>query len=218
MCVHALSGFLTYLRPDDLKALSTPAERSRWGGAYGICAELLLCAISDHLNRPERVDIYLEAGHANSAAALQKFRNFKSDTEPVECPELADTTITNHDSTPEAQMRVSAMRIGSYGTVTKNESPPTQAADLFAYLAVTALRNDNDPVYSGCLDLLLAGKPHVLSPWGPAKLAELVRSIRTVEEQWKAERQGFLPDAPSASRTWLRNARAAVGSGRRQGP
>ena len=139
----------------------------------------------------QRVNIYIEAGHANSASALQKIRNFKSDTEPVEWPDLADITTANHDSIPEAQVRVSAMRIGSFGTVAKNESPPTQAADLFVYLAATALRNDNDPVYAGCLDLLLGGKPRVLSPWGSAKLAELVRSVRSVEEQWKTDRQGF---------------------------
>jgi hypothetical protein len=143
------------------------------------------------LKSSERVNVYLEAGHANSEAALQKIRNFKSDTEPVKWPDLADITTANHDRTPEAQMRVSAMRIGSYGTVGKTDSPPTQAADLFVYLAATALRNDNDPVFSDCLDLLLAGKPHVLSPWGPVKLAELIQSIRSVEERWKADRQGL---------------------------
>jgi hypothetical protein len=188
---HVDAGFLTYLRPDDLNGLTIPTERSRWGGAYGISVELLLSAISEHLKSPERVNVYFEAGHANSEAALQKIRNFKFDTEPVEWPDLTDVTTANHDSTPEAQMRVSAMRIGSYGTVGKTDSPPTQAADLFVYLAATALRNDNDPVYSGCLDVLLAGKPHVLSPWGPAKLAELVQSIRSLEERWKADRQGL---------------------------
>jgi hypothetical protein len=79
------------------------------------------------------------------------------------------------------QMRASAMRIGSYGTVGKTDSAPTPAADLFVYLAATALKNDNDPVCSDCLDLLLARKPHVLSPWGPARLTDLVQSIRDVE-------------------------------------
>jgi hypothetical protein len=44
---HVDAGFLTYLRPDDLNELTTSAERSRWGGAYGISVELLLSAISE---------------------------------------------------------------------------------------------------------------------------------------------------------------------------
>jgi hypothetical protein len=42
--------------------------------------ELLLSAISQHLKCSERVNVYFEAGHANSEAALQKIRNFKTDT------------------------------------------------------------------------------------------------------------------------------------------
>ncbi len=188
---HVDAGFVTYLRPDDLKALTTPVERSRWGGAYGICVELLLSMMSNHLGRPDRVNIYLEAGHANTAAALQKIANFRSDTEPVEWPEVAEGQFTNDVSREESRMRVSAMRIGTYGSVLKAASPPSQAADLFAYLTATSLRNDDDPVYSGSLDQLLTRKPHVLSPWGPAALAELVQSLRTVEREWSGDRQGF---------------------------
>jgi hypothetical protein len=188
---HVDAGFGAYLRPADLAAVTSPNERARWGGAYGICTEMLLKLISDNVNHPERVNIFLEAGHANAASALRKIQNFKEDTEPVEWPELADTDNDDKDESLERQMRESAMRIGNYGTVTKKDCFPVQAADLFAYLAATPFRNDKHPVFSGCLDMLVKDKVHTLSPWGPASLKELVKGVRLTETRYKKDRENL---------------------------
>ena len=51
---HVEAGFVVYPRPAELENLTTKDERSRWGGAYGVCTEILIADISRHVGRPER--------------------------------------------------------------------------------------------------------------------------------------------------------------------
>ena len=39
---HVEAGFVAYLRPAELDSLTSEDERSRWGGAYGICTDILI--------------------------------------------------------------------------------------------------------------------------------------------------------------------------------
>jgi hypothetical protein len=115
----------------------------------------------------------------------------KSDTEPIEWPEIADSDRPKGPDHIEGEMRTSWMRIGEFGTVKKIDSPPTQASDLLAYLTATVMRNDNDPVYAGCLDLLIGRKPHAFRSLGLKTLSELVEATRFVEHQRVIDRRRF---------------------------
>lgn len=188
---HVDAGFGTYMRPADLLAITTPQERARWGGAYGMCTELLLCLVSKEGGQLERINVFLEKGHANAGSALKRIEYFKYDSEPIEWPDLLDPAALNTADTPENRMRLSAIRIGKYGVVTKKAAPATQAADLFAYFATTTFRNDDDPVFSGIFDNLVSRTKHALSPWGPQALAELVNASRYTEERRHSEKSNL---------------------------
>jgi hypothetical protein len=188
---HIEAGFVTYMRPAELDSLTTHDERSRWGGDYGVCTEILIGDISRHVGGPERVNVYFEDGHANVGSAMLRIANIKADTEPIEWPEMVENDHQQGPPHIENEMRTSWMRIGTFGTVTKTDSLPTQAADLLAYLTATVMRNDDDPVYAGCLDLLLGRKPHAFRSVGLQKLSELVEATRVVEQQRAIDRQSF---------------------------
>jgi hypothetical protein len=66
------------------------------------------------------------------------------------------------------------MRIGTFDTLKKTVADP--GGDLLAYFAATVMRNDDDPVYAGCLDLLIARKPHAFRSLGARFLAELIEA------------------------------------------
>ena len=86
-----------------------------------MCTERLLLEVARHLNRPERVNVFFEDGHANVSSAILRTKDIKSDTEPIEWPHLEDASYHEGNGGPEEQMRVSAMRIGEYRTVQKTE-------------------------------------------------------------------------------------------------
>jgi hypothetical protein len=180
-CIEA--GFVAYMRPAEFERLTAPEERARWGGAYGVCTEVLVGEISRHVGRPERVSFHFENGHANVASAMKRIDAIKADTELIEWPKMADADGVDAFEHIEKEMRISWMRIGTVDTVTKTEALPTQAADLLAYLSATVMRNDNDPVYEGYLDLLIGRKPHAFRSLGARFLAELVEVTRFVEQR-----------------------------------
>jgi hypothetical protein len=188
---HVEAGFVAYMRPAELESLISQSEHSRWGGAYGVCTEVLVAEISRHVGRPERVNIYFEDGHANVGSAMARIAAIKSDTEPVEWPSMVDDEHSEGPSHIEKEMRTSWMRIGAFGTVTKTDSPPSQASDLLAYLTATVMRNDNDPVYAGCLDQLIGRKPHAFRSLSLKTLSELVDTTRLVEQQRAIDRRRF---------------------------
>jgi len=86
---HIEAGFLASMRPSELDSLTTQVERSRWGGAYRICTEVVISDISGHVGRPDRVNVYFEDGHVNVGSAMLRIAAIKSDTEPIEWPTLA---------------------------------------------------------------------------------------------------------------------------------
>lgn len=188
-CIEA--GFVSYMRPEEFESLTTPEERARWGGAYGVCAEVLVGEISRHIGRPERVNFHFEDGHVNVASALKRIEAIKADTEPTEWPKMADADDLDGSEHIEKEMRTSWMRIGTVDTVKKTGALPTQAADLLAYLSATVMRNDNDPVYAGCLDLLIGRKSHAFRSLGATFLAELVKATRLVEQQRLLDRKNI---------------------------
>jgi len=145
-----------------------------------VCMELLLRAFNEIVASPERVGVFLEDGHANADDALIRIRNYKSDTEPMEYPEMAGPARIFSPEHPEMKARIGAMRIGNFGLVPK-ATIPTQAADFLAYLIGSALRPPSPPVLDGILDDLLPRKPHLLSGWGPKAVAELAAKIREIE-------------------------------------
>jgi hypothetical protein len=78
------------------------------------------------------------------------------------------------------------------------------------------MKNDDDPVYAGCLDLLIGRKPHAFRSLGLELLSELVAATRLVEQQRRLDKQNiyemggkmhahwFLDDASTEVRsTWL---------------
>ena len=137
------------------------------------------------------MNVYFEDGHANVGSAMVRIAAIKSDTEPIEWPEIADSDHREGPADIEREMRTSWIRIGAFGTVKKIDSPPTQASDLLAYLTATVMRNDNDPVYADCLDLLLGRKPHAFQSLGVKTLSEVVKATRFVEQQRAVDRQRF---------------------------
>lgn len=185
------AGFVAYMRPVEFESLTTPEERGRWGGAYGVCTEVLVGEISRHIGQPERVNFHFEDGHASVSSAMKRIEAIKADTEPIEWPGMVDTEGQDKFEHIEREMRTSWMRIGTFDTLKKTVALPTQAADLLAYLAATVMRNDNDPVYAGCLDLLIGRKPHAFRSLGAKFLADLIEATRVVEQQRLLDRKNL---------------------------
>jgi hypothetical protein len=161
---HIGGGAVVYMRPSNWKRNTTPGQRSRWGSAYGVCMELLLGAFNEIVPGPQRVNVFLEDGHANADDAVNRIRNYKSDTEPMEYPELAGPGRVFDPEHPEMKSRETKMWIGETRLVPKS-AMPTQTADLLAYLVGASLRQPIYPVFDGILDDLLPRKPHLLSGW-----------------------------------------------------
>jgi hypothetical protein len=122
---------------------------------------------------------------------MKRIEAIKADTEPIEWPGMVDTDDQDKFEHIEREMRTSWMRIGTFDTVKKTVALPTQAADLLAYLAATVMRNDDDPVYKGCLDLLIGRKPHAFRSLGAKFLAELIEATRVVEQQRLLDRKNL---------------------------
>jgi hypothetical protein len=185
---HVLLGVAGYMRPYDYEGATTQEVRSRMGSTYGALTYLLLMKLSGVLlnpsGTPDRVNIFLEAGHRNSREAVGQIAHYKASTEPVR--ESIDGVTDIIDLNP---LRTSFMRIGDYGLLRKKEAPPLQAADLLAYLiGLSAHICEPAPVYDGVLDTLLQTRPHVLSPWGPQAVAEFVNAMPAAEAQAAANR------------------------------
>ena len=85
-------------------------------------------------------------------------------------------------------MRMTAMRIGEIGAVSKLSSNPAQAADFLAYLVSYVFSSHRSPVFEGVFDHLLSLRPVVSSGWSPASVKRLTIAIREVERMRKDQR------------------------------
>lgn len=184
------AGFGVYLRPKDWEQLTTKAERARWGGAYEVCVQNLLPTFSAHLATTERVNVFFEDGHKNIKAALRSVGDYKQATEPIQWPEMVGEGTPYEGDDIEMRMRTSCMRIADFASVKKQECAAVQAADLWAYLITTIMRNDTG-VFSGVFDSLVQRNPHGVRGFGPAKLAELVEGLREYEVVRKGHREAL---------------------------
>ncbi len=181
---HLLLGIAGYIRPYDYERATTSEIRSRMGSTYGTLTNLLLVLLSGVLlnpsGTPDRVNVFLEAGHKNAREAVDQVAHYKASTEPV--PETVDGV--SGDVIHLNPLRTSFMRIGDHGLLRKKEAPPLQAADLLAYLVGLAAHiEDPAPVYDGVLDTLLESRLHVLTPWDPQAVAELADAMGAADEQ-----------------------------------
>jgi hypothetical protein len=187
---HVEAGCSVYIRPNDWKELTTEAERCRWGGAYEACIHTLLPLFSSQLAVVDRVNVYLEEGHKNMAGALQAIADYQQATEPVQWPGVMGDGHQYDGDSLEMKMRISSMRIEKFGSVKKAECAGAQAADLFAYLVTTVMRNDTG-VFAGLLDSLVQRTPHAVYGLGPRKLSEFVESLKAYERVQKNDRQAL---------------------------
>ena len=106
---------------------------------------------------PERMNVFLEDGHANLGDALKRIRYYQQDTEPPEWPQMVEDANFK-DVEPQ---RLSAMRIGEIGTVSKLSSCEAQAADMLAYLVGYVFSRHRTPAFEGVFDHLLSLQPVV---------------------------------------------------------
>ena len=190
---HVDMGIAVMMSPDDWNACTTDVFRSQHGSAYGICMQLLLLLASAILMKPEgqepeRVDVFLEDGHANADDAILRVGYYKDDTEPVEIlsgaqirhrPEISPGEyIQIPEQTP---FRTRFMRIGQRGLAPKVATKPVQAADLFAYLTSNLLRPAGRAIFSA-FNRLGRQKPHWLSVWPAGKVNVLAHLIEQGEK------------------------------------
>ena len=190
IAAHVESAFSIYMRPHDWQHATTVEERRRWGSCYGVCTELLLVAMSENKYggpTPERVSVFVEDGHANLGDALKRIRYYQQDTEPPEWPRMIeDTNFSNVEP-----MRLSAMRIGEIGSVSKLSSCAAQAGDLLAYLVGYVFSGHRTPAFEGVFDHLLSLQPAVSTGYGPSSVKELTEALREVERTRKGQRESL---------------------------
>jgi len=163
IAAHVESAFSIYMRPHDWQEATSADERRRWGSCYGVCIELLLGAMSDNGyggSDPQRVSIFLEDGHQHIGDALKRIKYYQQDAEPPEWPSMSDEVHTGYVE----PRRMTAMRIGEIGAVSKLSSCPAQAADFLAYLVSYVFSGHQSPVFEGVFDHLLSLRP-VTQPW-----------------------------------------------------
>ncbi len=138
-------------------------------------------------SNPERVSIFMEDGHANLGDALKRIRYYQQDTDLPEWPPIVGDA--NFDSVEP--VRLSSMRIGKTGSVSKLASGAAQAADLLAYLVGYVCSGHQTPVFAGVFDHLLSLQPVGSTGWGPASVKELVEALRQVAQTRKEQREGL---------------------------
>jgi|GEM_PF-5633116 len=147
----ALLGSLVYLRPAEYENIASSEFRSRYGSAYATLISLQLLQISQHFSdRPDfplRTRVFVEQGHANDGDALRAIGHWKFDTEPA--PEIfeGEEVLTLQ---PDPR-RTSLLRIDDYALGSKESMYPLHAADMFAYLAHSALSFKIDRLPQGSL-------------------------------------------------------------------
>jgi len=180
-------GLSVYMRPSDWKLYTNANQRNRWGSTYIACTNALIALCANHVNGPERVSVFMESGHVNAEGAIKAIREYKQITEPVEWPDMTGEVLDYPIDDPELALRKSAMRIGGVGLADKKDTYPLQAADLFAYLVATAMREDN-PVLNGVLDILIKNNPHAVFGFGPGDVVKLVDLV-SAEEAVQAEKR-----------------------------
>lgn len=110
--------------PRQYNNLTTAQWRNENGTSYGACFQWMLIALFEELCLPnaeeKRVSIFLEDGHKHAGEAEQIIRDWK----------------VFADNDPEIEtIREAAcpLKIGGYGRLTKEDSPPLWAADLISY-------------------------------------------------------------------------------------
>ncbi len=131
--------------------------------------------------------MFLENGHGNADDAIRKIRAIQQATEPVEPLDLPDE-VMDVSVLEEDQVRTRMMRIGDVALISKLTSAPTQAADLLAHFMASSCLKKPHPVFEGVFDELLEGTPHILSPWSPKTVQELVAVTFKSEELQKEQR------------------------------
>jgi len=191
IAAHVESAFSIYMRPHDWQHATTAEERRRWGSCYGICTELLLVAMSENKYggpAPERMNVFLEDGHANLGDALKRIRYYQQDTEPPEWPQLVDDANFNNVET----QRLSAMRIGEVGTVSKLSSCAAQAGDMLAYLVGYVFSRHRTRAFEGVFDHLLSLQPVCSTGYGPSSVTELTEALREVERMPRETEKAYM--------------------------
>ena len=184
---YALFGCLITLRPHEYAIVADQQFRNRYGSAYGMCVNLLLRQLHNSLlnplSGPETINVFLERGHANEGDAIRQLKDWKELTDPPP-NEVEGQPVERKVPCFE---RTDLLRIGTYGSGTKDQMPPLHAADLLAYIANSnaeiALNGRDDRFIEEIGDRLFASIPHISTSWNESALRSLVEAVREGDEE-----------------------------------
>jgi len=187
---HTEFSLIISIIPREYNLLTTQQWRSKYGSAYSTCITGIILGLIEHFSLYADTDntltfsIYLEDGHKHSAEAeeeIRKYKTFSDDSESTDSKVIRSSPDLN-------------LRIGKYGRLTKEMSPPLWASDLISYCTYNEIARRD----AFCADIMQ--KIHNRVPGfgvllGREQIEQIIESTKLGEDlnrQWYQDMPGVV--------------------------